>query len=149
MSLLFRDRSIHRGAVAVLVGILAAGCSAGQAVSPSSLAGDVGVQDANVQAALVTSCYECHSNQHAIAWNARLAPSYWFAGSARKTLNFSDWGKYDTQRRSAELTAIAKTVSAGEMPPGDYKAMRPSAALSVENKAAVVQWASQAAVPAH
>lgn len=143
------DRFHRSGLVLVLAGALAAGCSATRSASLSEPASDAVASDAQVSAALVTSCYECHSNQHTAPWNAKLAPSYWFAGSARETLNFSDWDKYDSQKKSAQLTAIAKTVSSGEMPPWDYKMMHPSGALSVESKAAVVKWASQSAVPAH
>jgi len=135
--------------VLLLAGVLASGCSATRTASLSSSPGDIGVTDARVAGALVTSCYECHSNQDAAPWNAKLAPSYWFAGSARETLNFSTWDQYDPRKRSEQLSAIAKTVSSGEMPPWDYKLLHPSGGLNVENKAAIVQWASQAAVPAH
>ncbi len=138
-----------RGIPCLLAAVIALGCSAAGAGSLSPSASAAVVSDARVGAALVTSCYECHSDLHVAPWHAKLAPSYWFAGSAREVLNFSNWDKYDAQQRSTKLTAIAKTVSAGDMPPWDYKVMHPSVGLSVENKAAIAQWASQAAMPAH
>ena len=147
-----RAECVHRSAMLLLVvgALAAAGCSATNAASLSPSADDVVVSDARVGGALATSCYECHSNRGGAPWHAKLAPSYWFAGSARKALNFSNWQQYNAQQRSDELAAIAKAVNDGDMPPWDYKLFHPSIGLSAENRAAVVKWASQpAAEPAH
>jgi Haem-binding domain len=133
---------------------LVAGCSSGGANSTSAMTAtsstsEAVTSDARVNEMLETSCYDCHSD-NSPAWNARFAPSYWFAGSARNDLNFSQWPSYDTNRKAAEARAIANTVSKGAMPPGDYTFFRPSAKLSAEDKDLLTQWASkEAAIAAH
>jgi cytochrome c553 len=106
--------------------------------------------DPQIRNLLVTSCFDCHSDQAPAAWNARLAPSYLFgADKARRVLNFSEWQSYGARKRM-ELEAIAKVVSDGSMPPGDYDFVHPAAKLSTEQKKALLEWVSaQNGVPSH
>jgi len=142
--------SKHTGVwiLAGLVGAFALGC--GSASGPAAPAAPPANASAAAAAtlqppeALVTACYDCHSDQGASVWNVRLAPTYWFAGSARKDLDFSAWTQYDAGRRSAELLAIAKSVREGSMPPHDFKLLHPSAKLTDADKAAILAWASAA-----
>jgi len=136
--------------LAWLTGSLALGCgSSGGPPSPVTPAPSAPAATATLQPprALVTACYDCHSDRGASAWNVRLAPTYWFAGSARKDLDFSAWAQYDGAKRSAELLAIAKSVREGSMPPHDFKLLHPSAKLTDVEKAAIVDWTSAAAAP--
>lgn len=103
-----------------------------------------------VKETLVRACYDCHSDERSVAWNAKLAPSYWARESARDALDFSQWQSYGTERKVEELKAITKAVNSGKMPPGDYTLVRPSAKLSPDQRELVAQWASEgAAMPAH
>jgi uncharacterized membrane protein len=102
-----------------------------------------------VSAILESSCYECHSTGGRAPWYAAVSPTYLAANSARGVLNFSDWQTYDAQKKAAELKTIEQSVSSGSMPPGDYTALDHSANLTQEQKQALLQWASQPAVPAH
>ncbi len=133
--------------LAGMAGALALGCgSAGGPAAPAAPpAGSPPAAAAPMlqpPEALVTACYDCHSDRSASAWSVHLAPTYWFAGSARKDLDFSAWGQYDTSRREAELLAIAKSVREGSMPPHDYKLFHPSGKLSDADKAAILSWTS-------
>lgn len=132
--------------IAMLAGLLALGCgtSSGPASAASSAPADSAALPEPPQA-LVTACYDCHSTRGDAPWNARLAPSYWASGSARKDLDFSDWSAYNAQRRAAELLAIAKSVSEGSMPPHDYELLHPAAKLSDADKAAILDWTATAA----
>ena len=80
-----------------------------------------------------------------------MSPSYWFSGSARENLNFTNWQDYDEQRRSEEIEAIGRVVNRGEMPPWDYTVFHPAAELSNEQKDLVSGWAAShvGALPAH
>ncbi|MGH7987515.1 MAG: heme-binding domain-containing protein [Candidatus Binataceae bacterium] len=99
-----------------------------------------------VERTLKTSCFDCHSDQHSTPWNAKLAPSYLFgANNARKALDFSDWGGYSANRRSADKAAIAKVVKDDSMPPGDYDFLHPSARLTAEQRSELLQWAKEPA----
>ena len=98
--------------------------------------------DPQIQQALATACFDCHSDEKPAVWNARLAPSYLFgADKARRALDFSDWRAYSPQRRRAELEAISKVVQDDSMPPADYDFFHPGAKLSPEQKQVLLQWA--------
>jgi Haem-binding domain len=101
--------------------------------------------DPHVQGALERACYDCHSDRGAPAWYAKLAFSYWFAGSARKKLDFSAWQGYDASARAAQFRSIEKTVLDGEMPPWDYTLLLSSAKLAPDEKQALARWAAQQA----
>jgi hypothetical protein len=108
---------------------------------------------ANPQVAqiLVSACFDCHSEAGAAPWYVKMSPSYWFAGSARENLNFTNWPAYDEHRRSAEIEAIGRVVNRGEMPPWDYTVFHPAAELSNQQKDLVSEWAAShvEALPAH
>ena len=102
-----------------------------------------------VKQILTSACFDCHSEEGNPAWYVKMAPSYWFAGSARDDLNFTDWNEYDEQRRSDSIEAISRTVTRGEMPPWTYTVFHPAAKLTNEQKDLVSEWAGHQAVPAH
>jgi len=141
--------------IAWLVGlaVLIVGCSSSrqtatpEATVPSST--NVVSTDPEVNAILESSCYECHSTGGSAPWYAAVSPTYLAANSARGVLNFSDWQTYDAQKRAAALKSIEQSVSAGSMPPGDYRALDHSARLTEKQKQALLKWASQLEVFAH
>jgi cytochrome c553 len=142
-------RRIAGAACALMIGGIVAGCSSTSTPSAASTTDGIASVDPQVHDALVTSCYDCHSNQ-APAWNARLAPSYLFgAGKARDVLNFSDWQAYSPQRRRSEVEAIGKVIEANTMPPGDYDLVHPGARLTDAQKKAVLAWVSAQTPTAH
>jgi len=75
------------------------------------------------------TCYDCHSNETAWPWYTNIAPFSWLVQNdvdkGRRALNFSEWDR--PQRRVDEASRI---VLEGEMPPGIYLLMHPSARLS-------------------
>ncbi len=100
--------------------------------------------DADVQAALTRSCYGCHAESGALPWQAKLAPSAWFAGSAREKLDFSTFHALSADRRSEALRAIERVVSSGEMPPWDSALFDGTEKLTPAEKERVASWASAA-----
>ena len=75
------------------------------------------------------TCYDCHSNETAWPWYTNIVPFSWLVQNdvdkGRRALNFSEWDR--PQRRVDEASRI---VLEGEMPPGIYLLMHPSARLS-------------------
>jgi hypothetical protein len=100
---------------------------------------------------LASSCFDCHSEAGTAAWYVKIAPSYWWSGSARENLNFTDWKDYNATRRNEEIRAIGRSVNRGEMPPWDYTVFHPAAELSNAQKDLVSEWAASQmeALPAH
>lgn len=140
--------------ISASLGLLAVGCSSSQeAVAAPSAAPSNPLKrvsaDAQVNAILVRSCYNCHSIGGSAPWYAVISPTYLAANSARKALNFSDWQTYDAEKKAAELKGIVKSVSAGSMPPRDYSALDHSARLGDDEKRTLLNWASQTAIAAH
>ena len=141
--------------IAWLLGLalLIAGCSSSEQTStPETTASNptnTVSTDAQVNALLLQSCYECHSTGGSAPWYAAVSPTYLAANSARGVLNFSDWQTYNAQQKTEALKKIEESVSAGSMPPGDYTALDHSARLTDDQKQALLKWASQPAAPAH
>ena len=83
------------------------------------------------------ACFDCHSNQTTYPWYSNVAPVSWLTErdvvAGRRRLNFSQWN--GTQGRVNEVSRI---VSEGEMPPFYYVWMHPSANLTSDEKAALI-----------
>jgi hypothetical protein len=145
-------------AIAITLATIA-GCSSnshniGDAGIPAAAAPDPWAAIAsNPQVAqiLVSSCFDCHSEAGTAAWYVKMAPSYWFSGSARRNLDFTNWKDYDARRRNEEIEAIGRVVNRGEMPPWDYTVFHPAAELTNEQKDLVSEWAARhvEVLPAH
>lgn len=87
----------------------------------------------NVAAILNTSCYDCHSNETIWPWYAYVAPvSFLVAGDVnggRKRINFSEWDKYDTDKREKKLEGVVEVTELGVMPLTMYTFAHPNAKL--------------------
>lgn len=92
--------------------------------------GDVAAPS-DVEAALRTACYDCHSNETRWPWYGHVAPVSWLlaydVSAGREELNFSSWQSYDARRRQKKQQEIVETLGEGEMPPWYYLAMHPDA----------------------
>ena len=87
----------------------------------------------NITAMLRKSCYDCHSNNTVFPWYAYVAPVSLLVAKdvneGRRRLNFSEWDKYDKQKREKIFEEIVEEVEAGTMPLSIYTLIRPSAKL--------------------
>ncbi len=74
--------------------------------------------------ALREACYDCHSYATDYPLYAYIPPiSNWIQGhvrSARRDLNFSEWGSMDDESKSDHLRNIIKLIKEGVMPPPAY-----------------------------
>ncbi len=142
-----------RTALLAGLALLIVGCSSSeQSSTPETTASNAASAvsaDAQVNAILRQSCYECHSTGGSAPWYAAVSPTYLAANSARGVLNFSDWQTYDAQQKADALKNIQDSVSGGSMPPGDYTALDHTARLTDDQKQALLKWASTPAEPAH
>lgn len=149
-----RHLVIVRALLAVAGAMMIAGCASGSGNSAAAGTMDttpVGVtSNAAVERILENSCYGCHSNGGSAPWYASLAPTYLMSDSARAKMNFSDWNNYDQSTKAQARSLAASVVAAGEMPPGDFTLLHPSAKLTDSDKATIAQWAAATpALPAH
>jgi hypothetical protein len=93
---------------------------------------DINAPD-NVASILRASCYDCHSNETNWPWYSHIAPvSFLVAGDVkdgRKNLNFSEWDKYSSSKRSELLEEMIEEIEKEEMPLTSYTFTHPSAKL--------------------
>jgi len=79
------------------------------------------------------ACYDCHGNETIWPWYSNIAPVSWLVyrdvAEGRRRLNFSEWNRPRFQ--SDEIVGI---ILEGEMPPGFYLPLHPSARLSATEK---------------
>jgi hypothetical protein len=77
----------------------------------------------------VRACFDCHSNETAWPWYSNVAPASWYVQrhveEGRRQLNFSEFGI-----GHQEIGHTDEVVRNGEMPPGYYTPLHPSARLS-------------------
>lgn len=77
------------------------------------------------------ACFDCHSNETVWPWYSNIAPISWLVvhdtEEGRGRLNFSEWNTGMAREGSREAGEV---VLEGEMPPGLFTMMHPSAKLS-------------------
>jgi len=98
------------------------------------------------------ACFDCHSNETAWPWYARVAPFGWVVWydvtEGREALNFSDWERHARAefvdpddpfppRRLSER--ITDAIRDGSMPLGTYRLAHPVARLSDAEKEALIE----------
>ncbi len=83
---------------------------------------------------LVTSCYNCHSNETKLPWFDRIVPAYWLVVSdvnrGRAHMNFSDFGSMPEGKQRGFLYESLNQMENAEMPPRSYRAIHREAKLT-------------------
>ena len=98
-----------------------------------------------VEAILRTSCYDCHSNETAWPWYARVAPPSWLlirdVKKGRSRMNISEWGDSDEEERNLDKESAWEQIESGEMPlPVYVYPMHLDAKLDDAKKAKLKAW---------
>jgi Haem-binding domain len=98
----------------------------------------------NVLSILKASCFDCHSNETEWPWYSYVAPVSFLVSAdvedGRKRVNFSEWDKYDDEKRAKKLDAIIKEVEEGEMPLSKYTLMHPDAKMDQAKIKVLKDW---------
>jgi cytochrome c553 len=88
----------------------------------------------DVKQILVTSCYDCHSNETKLAWFDQIAPAYWLVVSdvnkGRAHLNFSNFGQLAPGDQQGFLFESLNQMQFGAMPPKKYTMLHPDATIT-------------------
>jgi hypothetical protein len=99
---------------------------------------------AEIGAILRESCYDCHSNSTRYPWYAEVMPAGWYLADhiaeGRNHLNFSEFGAGSLRRQYHKLEEITEQLNLGEMPLPSYLILHRDAALTAEQKQAVIGW---------
>jgi len=98
----------------------------------------------NISQILRTSCYDCHSNETVWPWYSKIAPvSFLVAGDVnegRKHLNFSEWDKYEADKREKILEEIVEEIEKEAMPLTSYTFTHPNAKLDDHRIKLIKEW---------
>jgi hypothetical protein len=107
-----------------------------------------------VKEILKNACFDCHSNETAWPWYARIAPGSWLMArdvkKGRAHMNMSEWTDDDADARHLDMENSWDEIAEGEMPPWFYIPMHPKAKLSDKEKEILKGWmlAHKTAAPA-
>lgn len=90
--------------------------------------------DSHVMEIVVSTCYDCHSNETDYPWYAKVAPVSWWIQNhiddGRKHLNFSLWGTYTEKRKNHKAEELVEVLEEGIMPLDSYKILHHEARLT-------------------
>ncbi|HLA09896.1 MAG TPA: heme-binding domain-containing protein [Pyrinomonadaceae bacterium] len=99
-----------------------------------------------VREILTRSCGDCHSNKTRWPWYSSVAPVSWFVidhvNHGRQHLNFSEWGRYNSEESEEILEHICKEVKSGNMPLSSYTLIHRKAKLSGDDVKVLCDWAN-------
>jgi hypothetical protein len=99
---------------------------------------------ADVEAILVRSCVDCHSNRTTYPWYSNISPVSWFLADhineGRRELNISTWNTTDAKRKFRKLDKICQEVQDGEMPLPSYLWIHWDAELSQNDVNTLCAW---------
>lgn len=91
----------------------------------------------DVQAILVSSCYDCHSDSPNLQWFDEIAPISWLVAShindARKVLNFSNWDDMNIPQQNVKMWQSINRIITAEMPLKSYVSLHQNAKVSAED----------------
>lgn len=98
----------------------------------------------NVKDILVTSCYDCHSNQTVYPWYSYVAPVSWLVSKdtreGREELNFSLWAELSKRKKIKALNNIAEEIEDKKMPLEIYTVIHKNSILSDNDIEAISDW---------
>ncbi|EMO71663.1 heme-binding domain-containing protein [Leptospira santarosai] len=97
-----------------------------------------------VKKILRKSCYDCHSDLTEWPWYSKIFPInvylYRHVREGKVELNLSEWGSLSKKEKSTKGDSILETLEEGEMPPGDYILLHPSAKITREELQILKNW---------
>lgn len=101
-------------------------------------------QDQKIGKLIVSSCYDCHSNNTTYPWYDNIAPISWYlsrhVNEAKEHLNFSEWGIYETKKQDHKIEECIELLEAKEMPLKTYTFLHKEAKLSEEENELLIQY---------
>jgi hypothetical protein len=87
------------------------------------------------------ACADCHSNETTWPWYSKVAPISWLVyrdvTEGRQHFNISEMTNISSSRMDRLIREVGQQIDEGEMPPGIYLPMHPTAALTDAEKASL------------
>jgi hypothetical protein len=93
---------------------------------------------------ILSTCYDCHSNQVNYPWYSEIAPVSWWVQDhieeGREHLNFSAWGNYPAGKKAHKAEEAYEEIEEEEMPLPSYVFAHSEARLNEEQKQLLIKW---------
>ena len=100
----------------------------------------------NVNQILQKACYDCHSNNTTYPWYSNIQPVYFWLNNhineGKEELNFDEFASYRLRKQYHKMEKIVSEVKEDEMPLSSYTWIHKNAILTIEEKAAITNWAT-------
>lgn len=116
-----------------------------EVTSPDNIEAGYATPDA-VRSVLIRACYDCHSNNTAYPWYARLQPVGWWiqhhVNEGKEELNFDAFLSYSSEKQRDLLNECIEEITEDEMPLPSYAWIHRGAVLSMQEKLEFTHWAS-------
>ena len=114
------------------------------AVPSKALSAHVKIPE-DVQASLMRSCGDCHSNETVWLWYSHIAPVSWMVvddvNQGRRHMNFQDWEAQPSPKQANDvLTDICKEIRQNGMPPFTYRIAHKNVKLTQPESDAICVW---------
>lgn len=101
-----------------------------------------------VRAVLVSSCYDCHSNNTRHPWYAKIQPIRYMLDKhvkeGKDNLNLSEFGSYSTRRKLNKLRSMESSIRDETMPLSSYTLIHRDATLTTVEKTLLLNWIARA-----
>ena len=99
---------------------------------------------ADAKTVMERSCYDCHSNKTSWPWYSYFPPGSFFVGNhvenGRSNMNFTEWDKYDSEKKLKLMDKIIEEIEEGKMPLESYLILHDDAKLSQDDIDLVKNW---------
>ena len=98
----------------------------------------------DVSQILVTSCYDCHSNNTNYPWYSDITPVNFFLDNhvkdGKKHLNFSEWATLSAEKKAHKVEEIGEEVEKNKMPLDSYVWLHKEAKITEAQKQVLLDW---------
>ena len=96
---------------------------------------------------LLTSCYDCHSNNTNYPWYNKIQPAAIFLENhvkdGKEQLNFSKWDSLSVRRKKSKLNEMINQIRDDQMPLSSYTIIHRDAKFSKTEKQEMIEWMTQ------
>lgn len=90
------------------------------------------------------ACYDCHSHETEYPWYTNVQPVAWLIKGhikgGRQHLNYSEWGSYNSKKKSHKIEEIIEEVESRRMPMKSFTWMHEDASLSDDDIKQISTW---------
>lgn len=100
--------------------------------------------DSEVMTIFKRACYDCHSNNTTWPWYSYIPPTSLFVVDhvehGRREMNFTEWNRYDVERKLKYVRKILKLVEKRAMPLESYLILHDEAEISEPDIDTIRDW---------